>query len=90
MLDFIGKYFLLGNNHSNGDYIVFFLVLAFIFCVSLMAAMLIDYENYELLTISKFAITLSGVAFFLFLIWLFVGESTAWSEPIGDWVQRRC
>ena len=89
MNDFICKYFMLGDTCRNAFYVTFWLVLVFYASAGAVAGIAVSSVNQsdKLKTYAVIGAVL-GVAFGCSLTWAFVGESTSWSAPIGQWLRQ--
>jgi hypothetical protein len=68
---------------SNGSIIMFLLVCVAVFCLGIVAGIEVADNHFVL------AATIGGtfsLAWFLFLVWLFIGKSTWWSIIIRNWL----
>ena len=82
MLEFVGKYFLLGDVHSIIDYIVFCCFFCANICLSLIPTLILKTKVMKIISFI-FLITL-----YLFFIWLMVGDSTTWSIAISTYLTK--
>jgi hypothetical protein len=70
---------------TNGNIMLFFLVILAIFCLSGAAAVGIADTHFGWATLIGGTV---GLSWFLFLMWLFMGRSTRWSLAIKSWFNQ--